>query len=114
MHLQSPPRLNTPAARAGPNEAPDAAPTPQLQSTQILHLPRNPPTLRSQPRMIRQSLQRPTPLASMAICPLLPQSQLDANKKIFTRRTLARLTPPFPSAPACLMASAVRWVPSVM
>ena len=57
MHLQSPPRLNAPAARAGLNEARDAAPTPQLQSAQTLHPPRNP---RSQPRMTRQSLPKPT------------------------------------------------------
>ena len=29
-HLQSPPRLNAPAARVGPNKALDTAPTPQL------------------------------------------------------------------------------------
>ena len=45
--------------------------------------------------------------------PLLPQGQPDANEKIFTQRTLAQLTPPFPSAPACLMPSAAQWVPSV-
>ena len=107
MHLQSPPRLNAPAARAGPNEAPDAAPTPQLQSAQILHLPRNPPVPRSQPWMIKQSLQRPAALTSVAIHPLLPQGQPDVNEKIFTWRTLAQSTPPFPSAPVCLIASAV-------
>ena len=75
MHLQSPPRLNAPAARAGPNEAQDAAPTPQLQSAQILHPPRNPPASRSQPWMTSQSLQRPAALASTAICLLPPQGQ---------------------------------------
>ena len=48
-----PPRLNTPTARVGTNGALDADPIPQLQSAQILHLPRNPLAPRSQPQMIR-------------------------------------------------------------
>ena len=44
------PRLNTLAARAVPTAARDAAPTPQLQSTQTLLQPRNPPAPKSQPR----------------------------------------------------------------
>ena len=75
MHLQSPPRLNAPAARVGPNEAPVAAPIPQLQSSQIPRPPRNPLAPRSQPQMIRQSLHRPTALASVATLPLPPQAQ---------------------------------------
>ena len=105
-HLQSPPRLNTPAARPDPNEAWDAAPTPQLQSAQILHPPRNPPAPRSQPQMTRQSLQRPTTFASMAACLLPLQGQPDANEEIFTWRTLAQSTSPLLSAPACFTASA--------
>ena len=50
---------------------------------------------------------RPAALASMAICPLLPQDQQDANEEIFMGRTLVWSTPLFPSAPACLMPSAV-------
>ena len=113
MH-QSLPRLNAPAARAGPSEAWDAVPTPQLQSAQTLHPPRNPPAPRSQPQMTRQSLPRPTALASVAIRLLSPQGQPDANEEIFTWRTLVQLTPPFPSALACLTDSAVQRVPSVM
>ena len=112
-HLQSPPKLNAQAARVGPNEALDPTPIPPLQSAQILHLPRNPLAPRSQPRRIRQSVHRPTAPRSTAVHPLLPQGQQDTNKKIFAGRILVRLTLLFPSAPACLMPSAVRWVPSV-
>ena len=95
-----------------PNEALDAAPMPQLQSAQILHPPRNPLAPWSQPQTIRRSLHRSTALTSTAIHPLLPQGQPDANEKIFAGRTLAQSTLLFPSAPACLMPSAVRRVPS--
>ena len=43
--------------------------------------------------------------------PWLP-SQSDVNGKMFAWKTPAHSTPPFPSAPACLMASAVQWVPT--
>ena len=43
-----------------------------------------------------------------------PPSQLDANRKMFTRKTPAHSTPLILSAPACLMASTVQWVPMVM
>ena len=109
-----PQRLNAPTARAGPNEALDAAPIPQLQSAQILHPPRNPLAPRSQHWMIRRSLHRPSALASTAVRPLPPQGQQDANEEIFTGWTLLWSTPPFPSAPACLMPSAVRRVLSEM
>ena len=46
--------------------------------------------------------------------PSLPPGQLDANEEIFEWRTLAWSTPPFLSAPACLMASTVQGVPSAM
>ena len=62
--------------------------------------------------MARRSLQRPACLTSAAIHLLPLQGQPDANKEIFVWRTLARSTPPFPLAPACLMASVVQRVPS--
>ena len=91
----------------------DTAPTPQLQSTQTLLQPRNPPAPKGQPQTARRSLQRLAALTSMAVP--LPQSpsQLDTNGKMFTRRTPAHSTPLFPSAPACLTASAVQQVPTV-
>ena len=67
----------------------------------------------SQPQTARRSLPSPTVLTSMAVCLLPPPSQPDANREIFARKTLVQSTPPFPSAPACSMASAVPWVPSV-
>ena len=69
--------------------------------------PRNPPTPKSQPRAARRSLPSPTVLASVASCLLPPPSQPDANGEIFTGKTLAQLTPPFPSAPACSTTYAV-------
>ena len=114
IHLQSLPRLNALAARAIPNKARDAAPTPQLQSAQTLLQPRNPPAPKSQPQTARRSLQRPAVLTSAAICLLPLLGQPDANGEIFTWKTLVWSTPLFPSAPACLMASAVQRVPSVM
>ena len=108
---QSLPRLNALAVRAVSSEDWDAAPTPQLQSAQTLLQPRNPPAPKSQPQMAR-SLQSPAVLTNKAICLLLPLSQLDVNGEIFTRKTLVQSTPPFLSAPACLMASTVQWVPS--
>ena len=107
IHPQSLPRLNTLAARAVPTAAWDTAPTPQLQSAQTLLQPRNPPAPKGQPRTARRSLQRLAALTSMAIpLPWLP-SQLDANGKMFARKTPTHSTPPFPSAPACLTTFAV-------
>ena len=64
--------------------------------------------------MIRQSLHRPAALASVAIHPLPSQGQQGTNEEIFMGRTLVQSTPLFLLAPACLMPSAVRWVPTVM
>ena len=107
IHLWSPPRLNAPAARAGPHGALDAAPIPRLQSTPIPRLPRNPLVPRNQPWMTRRSFHRPTALASVAICPLLLQGQQDANKGIFTGWISVWLTSLFPLAPARRTPSAV-------
>ena len=109
--LQSPLRLDALAARAVP-EAQDAAPTPRLLSTLTLLQPRSPPVPRSQPQTARRSLQRPTVHASVVVCLPPPPGQPDTNAEIFAQRTLAQSTPPFPSAPACLTASAVQRIPS--
>ena len=53
-------------------------------------------------------------LTSMAVLPPHPLSQLDTNRKESTQKTPAHSTPHFPSAPACLMASAVQWDPKAM
>ena len=63
--------------------------------------------------MVRQSLHSPTALASTGIRPLLPQGQQGTSEGIFAGRTPVRLTPLFPSAPACLMPSAVWRIPLV-
>ena len=47
------PKVKCSSSKGTPNEAPDAAPTPELQSAQILHPPRNPLAPRNQPWMIR-------------------------------------------------------------
>ena len=44
------PKAKCSNSKSGPQHALDAAPIPQLQSAQILHLPRNPLAPRSQPR----------------------------------------------------------------
>ena len=108
------PRPNTPVARLAPTAAQDAAPTPQLQSTQTPLQPRSPPVPKSQPQTARRSLPGLMALASVGIPFPHPQSQLDPNRKIFTRKTPAHSTPPFPSAPACLMAFAVQLAPTAM
>ena len=79
----------------------------------IPHPPRNPLVPRTQPWTTRQSLHRPAALASVAVCPLLPQCQQDANEGIFVGWTPAWPTSLFPSAPTHWTTSAVRWVPSV-
>ena len=108
------PRLNALVAKVASTAAQDTAPTPQLQSAQTLLQSRNPPAPKSQPQTARRSLQRLTAPTSAAIpLPQLP-SQLDANGKMFARKTPTHSTPPFPSAPVCLMASAVQWVPTAM
>ena len=54
---------------------------------------KNPPAPKGQPQTARRSLQRLTALASVAVpLPQLP-SQLDANGKMFTRKTPAHSTP---------------------
>ena len=92
-HLQSPPRPSGPAARVGPTEALDTAPIPQ--SAQITHPPRSPLI----PRTTRQSLHRPTALASVAICPSPLQGLQDTNEGIFMGWTLVWWTPLLPLAP---------------
>ena len=122
---QSPPRVVTPdpsvespktkgSSNKGTTTAQDAAPTPQLQSAQTPLQLRSPPVPKSQPQTARRSLPRLMALTSTAIpLPHLP-SQSDANRKMFAWKTPAHSTPPFPSAPACLMASAVQRAPTVM
>ena len=106
------PKAKCPSSKSSPQEAWDAAPRPQLQSAPTLLQPRSPPAPKSQPQMARRSLQRLTVLASVVVHLLPPPGQLEANKEIFMWKTLVWLTPLFPSAPACLMASTVQWVPS--
>ena len=115
---QSPHRV---AASDTPAESPKAKRSssksgPQ-RGMQLQHLnskvPRNPPAPKSQPGVARRSLQSPAVLASAVGRLLLPPSQPGANGEIFTWKTLARLTPLFLSAPACVTASAVQRVPLV-
>ena len=113
----SPPRAATPnpsVAKVGPTAAQDAAPTHQLRSALTLLQPRSLPVPRSQPRTNRRSLPGLMALTSMAVPPPHPLSQLDANRKRFAQKTPTHSTPPFPSAPAHLMASAVQWDPTAM
>ena len=79
----APPRLDTPAARASLRWAQDAVPIPPPRSAQIPHPPRNPLVLRSQPWTAQQSLCRPAVPGSMATRPLLPQSRMGENERIF-------------------------------
>ena len=84
------------------------------QSAQTPLQPRSPPVPKSQTQTARRSLPGLTALASMAVP--LPHllSQSDANGKMFARKTPTPSTPPFPSVPACLMASTVQLTPTVM
>ena len=123
---QSPSRVVTPnlsmespktkhsSGKGGPTTAWDTAPTPQLQSAQTPLQPRSPSVPKSQPRTARRSLPGLMALASAGIP--LPHllSQSDPNGKMFTQKTPAHSTPPFPSAAACLMASAVQLAPTAM
>ena len=53
-------------------------------------------------------------LTSVAIPPPCLLSQSDTNEKKSTQKTPTHSTPPFPSAPEHLTASAVQWDPTVM
>ena len=64
--------------------------------------------------MNRRSLPGIAALTSAALPPPHPLSQSDTNEKKSTQKTPAHSTPPFPSAPVHLMASAVQQVPTVM
>ena len=75
---------------------------------------KKPPSSKEPTSNARRSLQRLTALTSMAIPLPQPPSQSDTNGKMFTWKTPTHSTPLFPSAPACLMASAVQCVPTAM
>ena len=64
--------------------------------------------------MTRRSLPGVVVLTSMSILPHHLPSQSGANGKESTQKTPVHSTPPFPSAPVCLMASAVQWDPTAM
>ena len=67
------------------------------------------PTLNSQEKSPKDRSSRKSGL------PLpRPLSQPDANRKMFAQKTSACSTPPFPSAPVCLMASTVQLAPTAM